>query len=198
MKYLALLTSASLLTILSCQAQMVDLQAFGNRLNGWKSNQTATYSINNNSYTTHMPTLTRTQGGGSFVSTRIEHSPRVADRRAVCFLETTFNASGQLVAGQIRINTLSKQLNTGVVPLRAPSLEEGEVALLPPTDQLIQDLFSRLDTELAKLDADDKGRRDLFGRFSSRGPNRTDLAAAIRHNLNLLLASTGGGGYGAK
>ena len=56
---------------------------------------------------------------------------------------------------------------------------------------LIQDLFKSLDTEFAKVTKMDlEGKKDVFNRVFGKGYQSADLAAAIRHNLNLVMRCT--------
>lgn len=202
MKYIPLALTLAITGFAPASAVTLDSQAFGASLNGWRKDRTAVYDINNNSYRTHQPTATRTKGGGLFVSTRIEEGSR-SSKRAVCFLELTFTPEGHLVGAQIRATLEGKRLDTGLVTraaeLPAPVVDEGGAkptkAWETPTSRLVNELFSRFDTELNKLDVkdDDKPkRRDIFGRLSASNKGK-DIPAAVRHNLNLLLASVGSG-----
>ena len=71
--------------------------------------------------------------------------------------------------------------------------ERGPAPVTPSaTEALVLDLFSRLDSEFAKLNAgDEKTRRDIFGRLTRKTTLGVDLPAAVRHNLNLILACVG-------
>lgn len=193
MKYIATIACASLLSLLSAGASSIDTESFGASLNGWKKNRTASYSINNSGYRTHQPTVTETTDGGMFVSTRIDRGRCFGSKGATCFLELTFSPAGTLTVGQIRINAEGMQLNTGAVARRVETATEGEeaISLVSPTESLVQELFTRLDSELAKLDkAEDKGgRRDILGRLSNSDESTANYSAALRHNLNLLLAN---------
>lgn len=193
MKRIAALAFASLLTCFSADAASLDTQSFGASLNGWNKNRTASYTINNSAFRTHIPTVTGTTDGGIFISTRIDRGGGFGSAPATCFLELTFSPEGYLTVGQIRIKMKELFLNTGAVTRRAdPVPAEGEevVVYTSPTETLVQELFGRLDTELAKLNADeDAGKRDLFGRLSGSDESTANYAAALRHNLNLLLAN---------
>lgn len=208
MKHLALVTSALVLTLLPARAVWVDAEAFGAALHGWRKDHTAVYSINNNTYRTHRPTATATENGGVFLSTRIEEGGRMS-KGAVSFLELTFTAQGHLVAAQIRATMGGKRLDTGLVTRRpdAPDPvvpEQGPAEVGPawetPTTALVNDLFTRLDAELGKLDAKEgeKPRRDIFGRLTGGANKRSDVPAALRHNLNLLLAHVHPGAWRGK
>lgn len=181
----------------SATAVTFNVEAFGNALHGWKKNRTASYSVDNHSYRTHVPTVTFTHGGGMFISTRVDHCPR-AGKATSSYIELAFSGDGHLLTGQIRVKVGDKALNTGQI-VRAPNKPvpaEGEEAAADPepwktpTTQIVMDLFSALDSELAKLSKDDtKGRRDVFGRIFGQDFHSADLAAALRHNVNLVLAS---------
>lgn len=185
----------------SATAVELDIEGFGDSLNGWKKGRTANYTMDNHSYVTHVPTVSRTHGGGIFVSTRIEYKAR-AGKAAVSYLELAFSAEGHLISGQIRVNINGKRLNTGQVvraPQSAPApASEGGVVPVDPepwktaTTQIVMDLFSALDTELAKLEkGDTEGKKDVFGRLFGKGFDSADLAAALRHNMNLMLGFVG-------
>lgn len=204
MKTIVLITTLLAIGLLPVRAVYFDVDGFGNSLHGWNKDRTATYSINNYTYRTHRPTGTDTKSGGLFLSVKIEEAGRYSGR-SVGFLELTYSRAGELVAAQIRATIADKRLDTGLVT-RAPEAPvdlEGEgggaaspLDALSPTDRLVLDLFSALDTELNKLDPKDgeKPRRDLFGRLSGRSSNKSDFPAALRHNMNLLLPRIGPGG----
>jgi hypothetical protein len=181
---------------LSASAVSFDTEGFGAALNGWGKKRTASYSIDNHSYRTHQPTTTPAPGGGMFVSARVDHCPR-GGKATSSYIELVFSGEGHLLSGQIRIKVGEKSLNTGQVvraPEKpAPAEGETEQDLEPwktPTMQVVMDMFSALDTELGKLEKDDtKGRKDVFGRIFGQDFGSADLAAALRHNVNLMLVS---------
>ncbi|MDA0766631.1 MAG: hypothetical protein O3A92_07395 [Verrucomicrobia bacterium] len=198
MKTILTIVACSLSLSLSASAVSFDAEAFGSALNGWRKNRTASYSVDNHSYRTHRPTVTQTHGGGMFVSARVDHCPR-GGKATSSYIELVFSGEGHLLSGQIRIKVGEKSLNTGQVvraPEKpAPTEGEAEQDLEPwktPTMQVVMDLFSALDSELGKLEKDDtKGKRDVFGRIFGQDFGSADLAAALRHNVNLMLGSAG-------
>tara|TARA_A100001037_G_scaffold306864_1_gene357682 strand:- start:23960 stop:24577 length:618 start_codon:yes stop_codon:yes gene_type:complete len=202
MKRFSLLAVLFFTSLLPSPATTLNVEAFGKALHGWKKDRTASYTINNNRYRTHRPTATRTQGGGLFISTRIEEGGRLSSG-AVCVLELTFSPEGHPIAAQIRATMKGKRLDTGLVTRKAaaPLPTEGEgtaeagAGWQTPTNTLVMDLFTRFDAELRKLDGKEGGRqrRDIFGRVTGSANKRTDVPAAIRHNLNLLLGHVGSG-----
>lgn len=200
MKHLALIAAFALAGLLPSGAVTLNMEAYGAALHGWKKDRTASYTINNNRYRTHQPTGTVTDGGGLFLSTRIEEGGRLSTG-AVSFLELTFDPGGALIAAQIRMRMHGKRFNTGLVtrkPVVPPLPDEigpSEPEMQNPTNALVMDLFTRLDTELAKLEGKDGGnvRRDLFGRITGSASKETDVPSAIRHNLNLILTHIGPG-----
>lgn len=58
-------------------------------------------------------------------------------------------------------------------------------------NEMIAELFTRFDAEFKKVsDAENTGKkkRDLFSRLGNAGTMRsTNVAAGLRHNLNLIL-----------
>lgn len=181
---------------LCASAVEFDIQRFGDSLNGWKKDRAAHYTMDSRSYATYMPTVSRAHGGGLFISTRIECKGR-SGKAAVSHLELAFSREGHLISGQIRVAVNGKRLNTGQVtraPQSAPTVGEDGTPVVDPepwktaTTQVVMDLFSALDTELAKLNkADTEGSKDVFGRLFGKSFESADLAAAIRHNMNLIL-----------
>jgi len=112
-----LLTALAAVSLSSlASAVYFDTNAFGQSLNskGWGKKRTATYSIDSNTYRTHVPTMTPTPGGGMFVSTRVDYRPRMG-KLISSYLELTFTPEGHLVTGQIRLILNGKRLNTGQV-----------------------------------------------------------------------------------
>ena len=188
-------------SVLPAAAVGLDEENFGVLLNGWRDNRTAIYSINSATFITFRPTVTNTSGGGLFVSTRIEEGSR--GQGASCVLELKFSRQAQLVGAQIRMIAGEQRLDTGFVkrqaaPAPSDSGEGDGPASVPtetwstPTGRLVDELFTRLDNEIAKQAAASDGkpvRRDIFGRVKGRGTDSPVVPAALRHNLNLLLAN---------
>lgn len=166
---------------------------FGGQLNGWHKNRTATYSFTDARYRTHMPTITATPSGGMFLTTQVDLLGG-GKKGAVTYLSLTFSRSGVLESAQIRGTRGGKEIDTGMIRRpeapAAPMAAEGEAAApakpFHATDELINELFNRLDAELNKKDAKEGERRDLFSRLSG-GSRQADLAAGLRHNINLIL-----------
>ena len=181
----------------TASAQVINVERFGNALGGWKTGSTfkklagehAEYKIDNSKYRTFKPTITAAPDNAQFVTTRVETAVKVGSG-AVCFLETSFNSSGELTTATIKIHTDDKRIDSGTVVLQLPS--EDEVAVLSPTNQLITDLFTALDSKIEKLNQgtdEEIARRDVFGRVGRLTWELEDLSGALRHNLNLLLGS---------
>lgn len=195
MKHITPIILFSLLASSLVPAVELDVEGLGAALRGWKKDRTAVYGIHNKSYRTHLPTSTPTREGGMFITTRIEEGNRLSSR-AVCLLELTFSPDGTLEAAQIRATMAGKRLDTGLVsrlgggdPLAVPA--EGIAGGAERSSAaLVADLFTRFDRELGKLDAKDgeKPRRDILGRLTGASHGQSDVPAALRHNLNLLLA----------
>lgn len=179
----------------SANAVTFDAATFGQALNGWQKDRTASYSIDNHKYLTHKPTLTRSPGGGMFISTRVEHV-RSFGKKTTSYIELSYSSEGTLVTAQIRMMAGDFRMNTGLIkrPALADSPVEGEAPATDtepwnhPTGVLVQDLFKALDTEFAKAAKQGaEGRKDIFSRAFGKGYQSADLAAALRHNLNLLM-----------
>jgi len=197
-KKLLLTTFAALALLLPASAVTFDTATFGESLNGWRKNRTASYSIDNHSYLTHKPTVTPSPGGGIFISTRVEHRPTLG-KKTTSYIELSYSDEGTLITAQIRMMAGDQQVNTGLITRQAlaPAPLEGEPPVVnaepwnTPTKVLIQDLFKSLDVEfakVAKLDREEK--KDVFSRVFGKGYQSADLAAAIRHNLNLVMRCT--------
>jgi len=93
-----LLTALAAVSLSSlASAVYFDTNAFGQSLNskGWGKKRTATYSIDSNTYRTHVPTMTPTPGGGMFVSTRVDYRPRMG-KLISSYLELTLLRKGIL------------------------------------------------------------------------------------------------------
>lgn len=193
---LSALTGFSLL--LPAKAVTVDIASFGAALHGWRDNRTASYSIDNHAYLTHIPTVTPNPSGGIFVSTRVEYNPRFG-KKMTSYIELNYSADGALLSAQIKIMAGDLRLNTGLVSrpaLQAPPAE-GEASPLDlepwhsPTTRMINELFTSLDGEFAKLTKRDQDeKKDVFSRVFGKGYQSADLSAALRHNVNLLLGYT--------
>ncbi|YCM46264.1 hypothetical protein V2O64_09575 [Verrucomicrobiaceae bacterium 227] len=197
-KKLLLSTFTGLALLLPASAATFDSAAFGQSLNGWRKNRTASYNIDNHSYLTHKPTVTPSPGGGIFISTRIEHRAAFG-KKTTSYIELSYSGEGTLITAQIRIMAGDKKLNTGLIkrPALVADPAEGEAAVADaepwntPTKVLIQDLFKSLDTEFAKAaKLDLEGKKDVFSRVFGKGYQSADLAAALRHNLNLVMGCT--------
>lgn len=193
MKLAAILLAIGLSSATSTFGQSINLEGLGQSLNGWNKNRTATYTIDNRTYRTHVPTVTPNLDGGVFLSTRIDHLGGLRPD-AVCYLELTFTPQGYVGSSQIRITMNGQKLNTGQV-LRERSPESGEEGAVGSADwrsshmKMVLDLFAKLDTEFGKMEEKEKsGKRDLWGRFNGSQLDTADLSAALRHNLNLILA----------
>lgn len=193
-----LLSTITLLTCLNSSAVTLDVDTFGNNLNGWRKNRTAHYTIDNHTYRTHKPTVTPTPAGGAFISTRVEFTP-ILGKKTTSFIELNYSASGTLISAQIRITSGKLRMNTGLItrPTLAAVPAEGEAPIVndepwvSTEGQMVRDLFTALDTEFQKLAKKDlEGKKDVFSRVFGKGDRGEDLAAALRHNLNLLIANT--------
>lgn len=183
---------------LPASAVTVDTDSLGAALNGWRKNRTASYSIDSHVYLTHKPTITPNPGGGVFVSTRVEHNPRFG-KKLTSYIELNYSADGALQSAQIRVMSGAMRLNSGLISrpaLKAPPAE-GEAPALDlepwhsPTTKMVNDLFTSLDAEFAKLSKRDQDeKQDVFSRVFGKRYQSADLAAALRHNTNLLLGHT--------
>ncbi|MDB4538032.1 hypothetical protein N9230_05415 [Akkermansiaceae bacterium] len=197
MKTLVVSALTLIALLLPTSAVQFDAEAFGQSMNGWRKNRTASYSIDNHAYRTHRPTVSPTPGGGIFLSTRVEHAPRIG-KLTTSYIELTFSPAGILLTGQLRVVVKGQQITTGLISRPAEAVRaEGEAPVADPTPwntpttQLVNDLFKALDSELGKLAKSDlAGRRDLLSRLFTRGYGIADLAGALRHNLNLVLRCT--------
>lgn len=197
MKTTLILAFTSIILLWPASAVQMDIQSFGQSLNGWKKNRTAVYSIDNHAYRTHRPTITPTPGGGVFVSTRVEYTPRIG-KMTTSYIELTFSSGGTLLTGQLRVVVKGLQVTTGLISRPDEAVRgEGEVPTADstpwntPTNRLVNDMFKALDTELVKLSKSDlAGKKDLFSRLFSKDYGSADLAGALRHNLNLILRYT--------
>lgn len=201
MKLVALLAAFSLSGMGSLFGLGVDIETLGQSLNGWSKNRTATYTIDSQTYRTHVPTVTRNLDGGMFVSMRVEHLSGIRPD-ATGYLELTFTPSGYVGAAQIRLTMNGKKYNTGQILREVERMPaEGEIGSLDwrtTHTKLVLELFQALDKEFAKEDeGESKGKQDLWGRFNGSKLNNADVSAALRHNLNLLLTKVGHG-YGGK
>lgn len=195
MKIVAILVAVGLSGLGSAFGLEIDIESLGQHLNGWSKNRTASYTIDSQTYRTHVPTVTRNLDGGMFVSMRVEHLSAVRPD-ATGYIELTFTPSGYVGAAQIRLTMNGMKFDTGQVlreEERVPA--EGEVGSADWRSshmKMVLDLFSRLDSEFAKgEDKVEKGKRDLWGRFNGSKLSESDVSAALRHNLNLLLANVG-------
>ena len=197
-KKLFLSSIAALAMVVPASAVVFDVDTFGQSLNGWRKNRTASYSIDNHSYLTHKPTVSPSPAGGIFVSTRVEHRPTLG-KKTTSYIELSYSSEGTLITAQIRIMAGDKQINTGLIsrPALAPAPVEGQPLVANPepwnnaTRILIQDLFKSLDSEFAKVAKQDlEGKKDVFSRVFGKGYQSADLSAALRHNLNLMIIST--------
>ncbi|MDP4624832.1 MAG: hypothetical protein NWT08_06825 [Akkermansiaceae bacterium] len=175
-----------------------DIDAFGGYLNGWDKSNTSTYAFTDAHYKTYSPTITGTPSGGLYVSTQVDLLA-FGGQGAISHIDLTFNSSGTLVSAQLRSTIGRKIIDTGLInraeePV-ATAPVEGQPAPKPPvfnqTEQLINELFNRYDAEMRKVtEGKDAEKRDLFSRFSNKNAKTANLAAGLRHNVNLMLAST--------
>lgn len=194
MKSVAILVAVGLSGLSSAFGLGVNVESLGESLNGWSKKRTASYTVDSQKYRTHVPTVTENLDGGIFVSMRVEHlSALRAD--ATAYLELTFTPSGYVGAAQVRLTMNGKKYNTGQIlrPEERISLE-GEIGSADWRSthlKLVLDLFNKLDAEFAKEDKAEgqKAKRDLWGRLNSSRLAESDVSAALRHNLNLLLAN---------
>ena len=179
-----------------------DTEGFGQRFNGWRGNRTATYDFTDASYRTYMPTVSATHGGGMYISTQVD-LVAFGGTGAISHIDMTFDSSGVLQSAQLRSTIDRKVIDTGLVrrqqPPAAPIAVEGQPAPEAPafdgTSELIFDLFSRFDTEMRKVtEGKDAEKRDLFSRIGGgKGAKSANLAAGLRHNVNLMLQHVTGG-----
>ena len=194
MKSVAILVAVGLSGLSSAFGLGINVESLGESLNGWSKKRTASYTMDSQKYRTHVPTVTENLDGGIFVSMRVEHlSALRAD--ATAYLELTFTPSGYVGAAQVRLTMNGKKYNTGQVlrPEERISLE-GEIGSADWRStylKLVLDLFNKFDAEFAKEDKAEgqKAKRDLWGRLNSSRLAESDVSAALRHNLNLLLAN---------
>lgn len=178
-----------------------DTEGFGQALNGWKKNDTTLYDFTDATYRTYKPTITETPDGGIYVSTQVD-LVMFGDQGAVSHIDMTFSAGGTLLSAQLRSTIRLKTIDTGLVrrpeapatPLAVEGQPAPKVPRFDATEELIYDLFSRFDLEMKKVsEGKDAEKRDLFSRFSNRNAKSVNLAAALRHNVNLMLKHAGGG-----
>lgn len=180
-----------------------DSEGFGSQLNGWAKNRTTTYQFTDATYRTYMPTITGTPGGGIYVSTQVDLLV-FGGQGAISHIDMTFSSGGTLLSAQLKTTIGRKIIDTGLVrrpeaPV-APVAIEGQPAPVFPrfdaTEELIIDLFSRYDLEMKKItEGKDAEKRDLFSRFSNKSAKTANVAAGLRHNVNLMLQHVSGGGY---
>ncbi|WP_411845498.1 hypothetical protein AAFN60_17735 [Roseibacillus persicicus] len=201
MKLVAITLALGLAGLSSAFGLGIDVEGLGHNLNGWQKNRTATYTIDSQTYRTHVPTVTQNLDGGIFVSMRVEHISAVrAD--AIGYIELTFTPSGYVGASQIRLTMNGKEYDTGQV-LReeervVTEAEVGSMDWRTTHMKMVLNLFSKLDAEFAKAEGkEEKSKGDLWGRFKGSKLSESDVSAALRHNLNLLLANVGES-YGTK
>ncbi|MFD2256604.1 hypothetical protein ACFSSA_07950 [Luteolibacter algae] len=180
-----------------------DADGFGQQLNGWAKNRTATYEFTDATYRTYVPTITATPGGGMYISTQVDMLA-FGSQGAVSHIDMTFDASGVLISAQLRSTIGRKSIDTGLVRRpeapAAPIAVEGQPTPTAPafdgTGELIMDLFSRFDIEMKKItEGKDAEKRDLFSRFGGKNAKSVNLAAALRHNVNLMLQHVSPRGY---
>ena len=180
-----------------------DTEGFGQRLNGWKKDRTTVYDFTDATYRTYQPTITRTPDGGMYISTQVD-LVAFGGQGAISHIDMTFTSGGTLLSAQLKTTIGRKIIDTGLVrrpeaPV-APLAIEGQPAPVVPrfdaTEELIIDLFNRYDMEMKKItEGKDAEKRDLFSRFSNKNAKSANLAAGLRHNVNLMLQSINGGGY---
>jgi hypothetical protein len=176
-----------------------DSDGFGQQLNGWKKNRTTVYEFTDATYRTHMPTITETPGGGIFLSTQVD-LVAFGSNGAVSHIDLTFDRRGTLLSAQLRSTIGRKVIDTGLVRRpeapEAPVVAEGQPKPVQPhfdaTAELIVELFNRYDVEMKKLtEGKDAEKRDLFSRMSGgKDAKSANLAAGLRHNINLMLKHT--------
>ncbi len=188
----------SLSLLCSAQAVTIDLEAFGADLNGWRKDRTASYTIHKHPYLTYRPTMTPNSAGGVFISTRVDHKPPLG-KKMTSYIELNYADDGTLLTAQIKVMAGALRLNTGAIsrPALAPTTGEGGAPApdpepwLDPTTRMVNELFTALDAEFAKLSKRDQDeKKDVFSRVFGKGHQTADLSAALRHNLNLLIGHT--------
>ena len=179
-----------------------DTEGFGQRLNGWKKNGTAVYDFTDAQYRTHRPTITETPGGGMYISTQVDLLV-FGGQGAISHIDMTFSSGGTLLSAQLRTTISRKIIDTGLVrrpeaPVPPVAIEGQPAPVVAPFDatgELIVDLFSRYDVEMRKIsEGKDAEKRDLFSRFSNKNAKSANLAAGLRHNVNLMLQAVNGWG----
>ena len=196
MKIVALLVAVGFSGLTSAFGLGVNLESLGQSLNGWNKGRVATYTIDNQTYRTHQPTVTKNLDGGIFLSMRVEHLSAIRPD-AVAYLELTFTPSGYVGSSQIRLTMNGKKFDTGqVLRPQEQVLAEGEVGSADWRTthmKLVLDLFSKLDSQFTKSEGkeDKPVKKDIWGRLNGSKLDSADLSAALRHNLNLLLANVG-------
>lgn len=192
MKTIALLTTLALAAVAS--ASSFDTEAFGASLNGWRKDQTARYSLGDGSYSTHKPALTATHNGGLFLSTRVDLLTTGRDR-STCHISLDFSAAGVLQSAQIKGVVGNKSVDTGLIRRPAAASPADGAPPVPGdlTGELLDQLFSAFDSEVAKVRAEEeKDRTDFFSRLGTKRGRSGDLSAGLRHNVNLILAQVRG------
>lgn len=169
----------------SAQAVHIDVQGFGERLNGWQKGRYAEYSFADGNYRTHQPTITQTTGGGLFVSVKIDQG---RGSKNILHLELTFAADSRLLIGQVKGSFAGKKVDTGQIQRLLPAAAGDEAApeLLNPTQQLAAELFAALDANILKNAEGSEDKTDLLGRMFG-DKNKMNISGAVRHNFNLLM-----------
>lgn len=193
------MAAVSIILLGSAQATTIDIREVGSKLNakGWSKKSTATYTIDHVAYRTYKPVLTKSPDGSVFASMRVDALP-YGRSKTVCYLQMTVSRAGYVVGiqGKVRFNGVTYDSGLVSRPALTPRPAEGEKPaqnLTPwngPISQMTSEMFSRLDTKIQEADKNNKDKgRDLWARLSGTNASRINIAAAMRHNLNILAGS---------
>lgn len=176
MKTIALILTALAAVLCPLSAGVViDTDAFGKSLGGWKkrSKMAAEYPLSGSTYRTYKPEISPTPDGGIFVSVRIDHVRGWMSSDDHAVLEITFNSKGGIVSAQSSIAIQGRSIKSDIIV----DGNEASKAVFSPEGavRVGTDLVANLSAKLLRENIVEAGR--------------VSLPAVMRHNYNRLFQS---------
>jgi hypothetical protein len=156
---------------------VVDAEAFGQCLGGWKARgaKAAEYKISDSGYRTWKPEVSPTPDGGIFVSVRIDHRRGLLASDDHANLELTFGPDGTLQSAQSSLALQGRRITSDLIRGSADLGGKAARGVVPGADRAVKigaDLVADLTEKLL--------------REKIVEPGRVTYPAAIRHNFNHL------------
>lgn len=150
----------------------LDKKLLGEKLGGWddKDGKAAKYESAGSNYRMYKPSATKTQDGGLFISTKLDHI-RGMGGDDHCQLEITLDSAGKIVSAESSITMGDKSFDTGLIEAAALLTANPEIIVVTA---IATEMYKDMKKQIAKW-TDDGGRKNF--------------PAVVKHGFNHILNS---------